>query len=53
MGIQARILSLRNLENVAQDKLLTQPFSIFGTTIKLNIDHRIDMCERLIVAELK
>ena len=45
------MLSIRNLEQVAQDRLLSQPFTLYGTSVKLNIDNRIDMAERVIVAQ--
>jgi uncharacterized membrane protein YccC len=33
--------------------MLAQPFGFYGTTIKLNIDHRVDMCERQIIKQLQ
>jgi hypothetical protein len=45
------VLSIRKLEEAAQDKLLIQPFTLYGTSVKLNIDNRIDMAERVIVAQ--
>jgi hypothetical protein len=50
VGISARVVSLRALEHATNDKLLNQVFSLYGASVRLNIDHRLDMQERIIIA---
>jgi len=52
-AVSTKIQSIKALESVMQDRILGSQFNLYNAHVKLNVEQRIDMAERVVVNEYR